>query len=357
MADRVYDRWVRPTAPGLAGIALVLAAASLAVADTAAARSPPPGTWPFSAPGKLRAPGAGDALPRLYSRAPACSVGCRAPGAVAGWPVRPFHRAHPLRAGMNELRPRNLHFGVDILARDGTPVYAMQGGVVADVVARGRDARVRIGDFEYWHIRPLVHEGQYVRPYAGAVGTILGGAGHVHLSELHGDRYLNPLRPGGRVLAPLHDSARPVLARPRLLAGGRVLIRGFDPVIARGRGASRTPVLGLAGLAYRLYSERGRRGRLHWAFRGTTHLPNRFRRRIYAPGSHPAAAECAASAHPCRPSWRYRLAGGLAPRLRIRPRRAYRLVTYAYDWAGHRSALDTRFVVVRGRAYFARRRR
>jgi hypothetical protein len=112
-------------------------------------------------------------------------------------------------------------------------------------------------------------------------------------------------------------------------------------------------VLGLAGLAYRVYDERGRRGRLQWALRGTRHLPNRLRGRVYARGSRPGDAECAVAPHPCRPDWRYRLAGGLAPRLRIRPRRAYRLVAYAFDWAGHRTALDTRFVVVRGRTYFA----
>jgi hypothetical protein len=270
---------------------------------------------------------------------------------VPGWPVRPFHRAHLLRAGMNELRPANLHFGVDILARDGTPVYAVQGGTAQAIVTTGVDARVRVGSFEYWHIRPLVHEGQYVRPYATPVGVVLPRAGHVHLSEVRGAQYLNPLRPGGRVLAPWRDTAPPVLAPPRVLRGGRVLIRGFDPQTS---GASRTPVLGLAGLAYRLYGEGGRRGGLHWAFRGTRHLPNRLRGRVYAPGSHPAQAECATNPHPCRPDWRYRLAGGLAPRLQLRPRRAYRLVAYAFDWAGHRSALDTRFVVVRGRLYFGR---
>jgi hypothetical protein len=175
----------------------------------------------------------------------------------------------------------------------------------------------------------------------------------VHLSELTGDTYINPLRPGGRVLAPWRDDARPVLARPRILRGGQVLIRAFDPVVRRGRRASGTPVLALAGLAYRLYDERGRRGRLQWAYRGTQHLPNSLRGAIYARGSRPSFAKCAALPHPCRPNWIYRLAGGLAPRLRIRPRRAYRLTAYAFDWAGHRSALDTRFVFVRGQAYFA----
>jgi hypothetical protein len=310
-------------------------------------------TWPFAEPRGLRSAKARDALPGFYADGKPCSVGCRAPGAIPGWPVRPFHKAHVLRAGLNELRPGNLHFGVDVLARDGTPVYAMQGGNAQVLASAGPDARVRVGSFEYWHIRPLVRDGQYVRPYADVVGRVLRGAGHVHVSELSGNRYINPLRPGGRVLAPWRDNARPVLGRPRFLRGGRVLIHAFDPVIRRGRRASRTPALGLAGLAYRLYDERGRRGGLRWAFRGTQNLPNRHRRAIYAPGSHPAAAKCAALPHPCRPNWVYRLAGGLAPRLDVRPRRAYRLTAYAYDWAGHRSALDTRVVFVRGQAFVA----
>jgi hypothetical protein len=39
----------------------------------------------------------------------------------------------------------------------------------------------------------------------------------------------------------------------------------------------------------------------------------------------------------------------------VRERRAYRLTAYAFDWAGHRSALDTRVVFVNGRAYVAPR--
>lgn len=349
---------MRPGAVGGRGIGLLLLAGSLAVVLgplEAGARSTAPRTWPFAAPGELRSVKARDALPRLYDDGQACSTGCRAPGAIPGWPVKPFHRPHVLRAGLNELRPGNFHFGVDILARDGTPVYALQGGPAQILESSGPNARVRVGSFEYWHIRPLVREGEYVQPYADVVGTILPGAAHVHFSELRGDRYLNPLRTGGRVLAPWRDTARPVLGRPRFLRGGSVLIRGFDPVIGRGRRASRTPVLGLAGLAYRLDDERGRSGRLQWAFRGTQHLPAALQPAVFAPGSRPSYAQCAAARHPCRPNWIYRLAGGLAPRLDVRQRRAYRLTAYAYDWAGHRSAMDTRVVFVRGQAFVAPR--
>ena len=49
-------------------------------------------------------------------------------GARTGWPLEPFHRAHPLRSGLNEWRPANMHIGLDIQALDGTRVYAVQSG-------------------------------------------------------------------------------------------------------------------------------------------------------------------------------------------------------------------------------------
>jgi hypothetical protein len=335
---------------GLASRRLLVAATAAALigaAPLAEARTRVPSTWPFAPLAKLRAPRARDALPSLY--AGPCSTGCRAPGAMPGWPVKPFHRGHLLRAGLNELRPANLHIGVDILARDGTPVYAIQPGRAHVIERSGRDARVQVGSFQYWHIRPRVAEGQAIRPYREVLGTVVRGASHVHLSEVRGGSYLNPLRPGGRVLAPWRDTGVPALSRPRLLRRGRVLIQGFDPQASR---RARRPVLALAGLAYRLFDRLGRRvGPLRWALRGARHQPNSLRRRIYARGSHLAFATCVMRRHPCRPRWIYRLAGGLAPRLRVRQGRVYTLTAYAWDWAGHVRALDTRFVYVRGEPF------
>ena len=143
-----------------------------------------------------------------------CPTGCYPQAALAGWPMRPFHRPHLLNAGLNERRPANLHSGVDIVAPDGTPVYAVQPGTAHVIATAGPDARVRIGGFEYWQIRPRVREGQQVSAYREVIGTVLEGAGHLHFSELSGDRYLNPLRPGGRVLSPWRDSAAPVSGAP-----------------------------------------------------------------------------------------------------------------------------------------------
>jgi hypothetical protein len=326
---------------------MVATAGALTALMAVPAEARVPRTYPFGPPRELRAPKRSDALPGFYADGGLCSRGCRPFGAVRAWPVKPFHGRHTLVSGLNEIRPGNLHVGVDILAADGSPVYALEPGRAHIIAATGRDSRVQVGRFIYWHIRPRVAEGQYVRPLTEVVGTINSNTGHVHLSEIRGDRYLNPLRPGGRVLEPWSDTGRPVLGRPAFGRGARAVIKAFDPQSPRS-----APVLGLAGLAYRLFDRRGRRvGRLHWIFRGTRHLPNSLRSRIYAPGTRRAFATCAALPRPCRPRWVYRLG-----RLPVRSGRIYRLSVYGWDWAGRASAIDTRFVIVRGEAFFSPRR-
>jgi hypothetical protein len=135
-----------------------------------------------------------------------------------------------------------------------------------------------------------------------------------------------------------------------------VIVRAFDPQSSSARRRSRTPVLGLAGLAYRVFDARGRRRRrLHWALRATTRMPNRLRNRIYAPGTSWPHAKCLTRRRRiCRPNWVYRVAGGLAPRLRLRGGRRRILTVYAWDWAGNVAALDSRVVRTR-RGYRIRR--
>ena len=337
----------------VAGCGLLLAGI---LAAPVAAQNPVPRTYPFKPPKELREKERRDALPSLFRNAGPCSVGCAPRGAFPGWPLKPFNRQHRLRAGLNELRTGNLHSGVDILAPDGTPVYALQPGSAKVLETRGPDARVQIGSFIYWHIRPHVQQGQYVRPFRDIVGTVLRGQSHLHLSELAGGRYVNPLRPGGRVLSPWKDRARPVLGRPRANRRGEVVIRAFDPQSSSRRRRSRTPVLGLAGVAYRIFdrSARRRRGPLHWAYRGTTRMPNHLRHRIYSGDTRWPAAKCLTRRRPCRPNWVYRVAGGLAPLLRLSRGRRRVLTVYAWDWAGNVSALDSS-VVRTPRGYRVRR--
>lgn len=297
---------------------------------------------PFTPPRALRRPVRRDGLPRWWADGRRCSTGCR-PAARGGWPLRPFHRQHAIRAAINELRTGSLHSGIDVQARNGQAVYAMQGGT-ATVAGRGFDAHVRVGRFVYWHIRPWVRTGQYVVPYSTVLGTIVAPAGHVHVTDQLGRVELNPLRPGGRVLRPWRDTAPPVVGIPLFRRDRGVTVEAYDPQSFVVRTTYPTPVLAPAALAWRLRTHRGRRiGGLRWALRGTRVYPFSLARRIYAPGARGGGFRCFARHPRCTPTWRYRLAGGLAPRLpRLAPGR-YVLTIYAWDWAGNASALDVRF--------------
>src|SRR5256885_11903017 len=82
------------------------------------------------------------------------------------WPLQPFDRAHPVRAYFNDPRisgtSKAFHFGIDISAPNGTPVYAVAPGTVhledaraISVAAGGRE----VGD---WHVVPPVRHLQPV---------------------------------------------------------------------------------------------------------------------------------------------------------------------------------------------------
>jgi hypothetical protein len=148
-------------------------------------------------------------------------------GALAyQWPVKPFHRQHPIRGAFGDPRtlrgsiditfdnPVSFHDGVDIQAPDGTPVYAVASGFVSFA----ERTAISVGSpwaeptapvvFGYWHIDPVVTSGQYVRR-SQLLGHVHAGAGHVHLSERRFGSYVNPLRRGG--LAPYADHTYPVI--------------------------------------------------------------------------------------------------------------------------------------------------
>ena len=135
-----------------------------------------------------------------------------------GWPVKPFNRMHAIRGTFDDPRfhvlpdltwKGSFHFGVDISAPDGTPVYAVEPGNVV----RGPDSvslrRPNRREFGYWHIRPVVSTGMHVRMHQ-LLGYVLPGWGHVHFAETVAGRYRNPLRHGA--LSPFRELNAPVVA-------------------------------------------------------------------------------------------------------------------------------------------------
>ena len=128
-----------------------------------------------------------------------------------GWPIKPFYQQHAIRGYFNDPRlsgpETGFHFGVDISAPDGTPVYAIEPGRVR---VRGMAVSVfpkRGGHLlSYWHVIPAVAKNQRVRRHQ-LIGHVAPGAEHVHLAEYKDGTYVNPLRLGG--LAPYIDDTAP----------------------------------------------------------------------------------------------------------------------------------------------------
>jgi hypothetical protein len=337
--------------------ALAFATAATAAPQAADPRWEAPANWPFEPPGKLQRDVSG--LPDWWDDGSSCAVGCRPHGARFGWPLRPFHERHALRAGLNELRPSTFHVGIDIQAEDGVKVYAMQPGRAHIIESSGAEERVQVGSYVYWHVNLRVHEGQAVHSFKTVLGTTKKGFGHLHLSELSGSRYLNPLRPHGRVLFPWRDSAAPVLARPRFLSDGRVLLDAFDPQSFRIRTRYHTPVLALAALAYRILDRDGHKVTgLRWALRGTQNYDWSAHSAVYASDTRAPTFYCWFRPN-CKPRWDYVLAGGLAPSVRELglPSGRYVLKAYGWDWAGNGSTITGRFRLGGGAAQRATKRR
>jgi murein DD-endopeptidase MepM/ murein hydrolase activator NlpD len=302
--------------------------------------------WPFSISRLQRPTNTRDALPPYWADGLPCSVGCTAPGAIPGWPLKPFHRQHAIRAGINELRPANFHVGVDIEARNSQPVYAIQSGYATIRYPGTGDVNVDVGSFYYWHIDPSVSDGQYVVAYKTVIGHVLKGFYHLAFSEGSTSDYLNPLRPGGS-LRPYRNSEPPIIGIPRIFRDGRVVVGAFGPQSVVQRGLPyETPVLAPSSLAWRLYDSRNRAlTGLEWAMRGSQNYPPGLKSTIFAPGASNPGFECFLTKRRCIPSWVYWLAGGLTRRLPLDSlaRGRYRLTVYAWDWAGNTSALDYRF--------------
>lgn len=147
-----------------------------------------------------------------------------------GWPVEPFRVQHPVRGLFgdprvsNQGRTRQFHFGVDISAPDGTPVYATLTGT-ATIHPRHSSTVLVNGaggvEFSYWHVVPTIRNGQHVVAYRTVIGRVLDGQDHVHFSEAHGGWYVNPLRPGA--MGPFADDTRPYASRITTESAGRLV--------------------------------------------------------------------------------------------------------------------------------------
>jgi hypothetical protein len=155
-------------------------------------------------------------------------------GRAYDWPLKPFDAQHPIRGSFNDPRlhinklgveSASFHFGIDISAATGTPVYAVAAGTVfryADAVAvRARDGH----EFSYWHIQAAVTEHQYVDEY-DLLGWVRPGWGHVHFAESTRTDYLNPLRPGA--LQPYVDTTVPTVAAILQLPGEGLVANVYD---------------------------------------------------------------------------------------------------------------------------------
>lgn len=147
------------------------------------------------------------------------------------WPLKPFDRQHPVRGFFgdprisNHGRSRQFHFGVDISAPNGMPVYAtISGTVYIHPLHRTTVAIAAPGgvEFSYWHVVPTVRTGQRAIAYRTMIGRIEAPYGHVHFSERRSGRYLNPLRPGA--MGPFVDHTRPRVASVRAESGRLALV-------------------------------------------------------------------------------------------------------------------------------------
>jgi hypothetical protein len=189
--------------------------------------------------------------------------------AVAGtyayrWPVKPFDRQHPVRGFFGDPRiandgeSRQFHFGIDISAPNGTPVYATLTGHAFIHPLHDTTIAVVGGDgteFSYWHVVPTVHTGDWAVAYRTVIGHIEAPYGHVHFSERRASRYLNPLRPGA--LGPFVDETTPT-ARSVTAQDGVLVAETYDETpLAVPRPWQDLPVMP-ALVRFRLQDGRGR---------------------------------------------------------------------------------------------------
>jgi hypothetical protein len=304
----------------------------------------------------------------------ACDAPAAAPRAYS-WPVWPFDQQHPVRGNFGDPRiitwfgplgshlPGDVnyqfHNGVDIVAPDGSPVYPVLDGEVRKV---GFDYVVVAGTrriFQYWHIRPAVQVGERVGAQMTVLGTILPGAGHVHLTEIDDMRVRNPLAPGH--LYPYRDDIPPVVDDVQLLTTDDAQVdpsdvHGLVEIVAQAHDESSMPVPGrwagmpvtpaeltwtLLGAGGEVYDEK-----IGVDFRSGLPRPRRFWS-VYANGTYqnwPVVDGRRIGRTPGR--YLFRLGQLDAASL---PEGAYTLRVHAFDVCGNEGTLDLPVNIVHGR--------
>lgn len=268
------------------------------------------------------------------------------------WPLEPFDRAHPVRAYFNDPRisgaSRSFHFGIDISAPNGTPVYAVEPGTVHLEDARAVSVAFS-GElsFGYWHVVPAVRHRQRVTRHQ-LLGHVEAPWLHVHFAERRGGLYRNPLRPGA--LTPWHDATPPRVTSVRFLRDGHELdaaeVAGAVDVVAEAHDTPPLPVpppwndlpVTPARLRWRVVRGETVVRRWHTPVDFTSALiPKERFGAVYAPGTR--------QNHAGKPGlYRFYLAHTWSTQLLADGE--YELLAEASDLGGNRGTLRTPFVLV-----------
>jgi hypothetical protein len=299
-----------------------------------------------------------------------------------GWPVKPFHKQHPIRGFFGDPRTVfengvlaggfdgpgffSFHQGVDIAARDGTPIYPVVSGIAHYLGAA--TLNVDTGTFEgndrvfqYFHIVPVVGEGQQVFASRTVLGYVETPFGHVHLTEIDGLHAVNPLQRGH--LSPYFDHTRPTirdilfrnqtgLIQTPLGMCGRVEIAvdAFDtpPISVPGsfRGLPVSPALVRWGIS-RLNGTTAVPWRTTADFRSTL-PPNSHFFNLYAKGTYENAPRFGAQQYHSMPGRYLFLLAGNFDTTSI-PNGVYSLGVLAGDERGNRTLFHERFSVLNAR--------
>ncbi len=175
-----------------------------------------------------------------------------APDRPLRWPIKPFDEPHQVRGVFGEVRGlqhvagtkglrgarlheflatlnpvlvcgrRIIHHGIDIVAPDLAPVYALTDGVARWGGSDNYSRFVRVGDFEYVHLKDPIREGARVTAFTTVIGKVFPGQAHVHLTRWTGAGPVNPLRFGGMV--GYTDTAPPVIPALRVYRNDGTLV-------------------------------------------------------------------------------------------------------------------------------------